>query len=84
MATPDRADEPADLPGLGLLVERLLAVLEQLTESAVRGHLAEYEELRADGRVPQQALAGALVEGRSVGSLADELGIALADRYVVL
>ncbi|MFF1394111.1 PucR family transcriptional regulator [Streptomyces sp. NPDC058287] len=79
-----RYAEPADLPGLGLLVERLLAVLEQLTEGAVRGYLAEYEELRADGRAAQQALARALVEGRSIGSLADELGIALADRYVVL
>ncbi|MFE2988257.1 hypothetical protein [Streptomyces sp. NPDC059262] len=65
-------------------MERLLAVLEQLTEGAVRGYLAEYEELRADGRAAQQAQARALFEGRSIGSLADELGIALADRYVVL
>ncbi|MFI5660630.1 helix-turn-helix domain-containing protein [Streptomyces sp. NPDC051684] len=76
--------EPTELPGVALLTERLLTVIDDLTEGVIRGYLAEYEELRADGRAAQQALARALVDGRSIGTLADELGIELADRYVVL
>ncbi|MEV6307625.1 helix-turn-helix domain-containing protein [Streptomyces sp. NPDC051840] len=75
---------PGDLPGLGLLGERLLAVLEELIAAAIGAYVTEYEELRADGRAAQQALARALVEGRSIGTFADELGITLADRYTVL
>jgi hypothetical protein len=75
---------PGEEAGLSLLAGQLFAAVEELVAEVTDAYLREYEELHADRRAAQHALTRALLEGRSLGTLADQLALPLASAYTVL